>query len=78
MKPVLIYVAVDGYNVEVWSPVDAVPEHDDCYRIVTVNDDPEHWYPQFDFGDVVRCENHTFAEGEFGLVAREKCEHNST
>ena len=76
MKPVLIYVAIEDRNVEIWSPVDAVPEHDDCYRIVTVNDDPEHWYPQFDFGDVVRCEIHTFAEGEFGLVAREKCKHN--
>ncbi|HLM01704.1 MAG TPA: hypothetical protein VK400_11670 [Pyrinomonadaceae bacterium] len=59
-----------------WYPVEAVHKHDDCYRIVSLNPDPEHVYWEFYTDDVVRCETIEFAEGEFGLVARSKCNDN--
>lgn len=59
-----------------WHPIEAVHEHGDCYRIISLDPDPEHSYWEFSTDDVVRCESHKFAEGEFGLVARSKCEDN--
>ena len=70
----LIYVAVEGLGVELWQPVQAVLEHGNCYRVLESSPDPEHDYWQFSSGDIVRCESHTFAEGEHGLVARGRCE----
>jgi hypothetical protein len=74
-KPItLIYVNEIGRPGNTnWYPVEAVHEHDNCYRIISVNPDSEHIYWEFDTDDVVSCQTHKFAEGEFGLVARGKC-----
>lgn len=72
----LIFVSIKGHTLD-WYPVIAVHEHENCYRIIERNPDPEHWYQDFDFGDLVRCENHKFAENEFGLVAVDKCNHET-
>ena len=75
----LIYVSAKSYDHpsrSVLDPVQSIHEHENCYRIIEQNPDPEHWYPDFKFGDLVRCENHKFAENEFGLIAVEKCNHS--
>ena len=69
----IIYVSVKGSPVDVWHPIKSIRVSDDCYRIAESNPDPEHWCWQFDLGDVVRCKNHAFAEGEIGLTAYAKC-----
>ena len=74
----LIYVNVESYdhpNTLIWHPVQSIHEHENCYRIIEQNPDSEHWYQDFDFGDLVSCENHKFAENEFGLIVVEKCSH---
>jgi len=75
-KKTLIYISVEG-SIQHWYPIQAIREHENCYRIVDMNPDPEHFYLQFAFDEIVLCEEHKFAEGEFGLVARGKCQHKS-
>ena len=73
----LIYVVVEGFPGGLLQPVKSVHLHGDCYRVLESSPDPEHDYWQFSSGDEVRCESHTFAEGEVGLIARDKCEHKA-
>lgn len=70
----LIYVRVECL-IQHWHPVRAIHEHEDCYRIIDTNPDPEHFYLRFSFGDIVQCKENEFAENEFGLIAVEKCNH---
>jgi hypothetical protein len=67
-----IYIPLSGEAVDVWRPVDAIREGADLYRIVSPNPDPEEECWPFRSGDIVRCESHTFAGGEVGLVAYAK------
>ena len=71
---VIIYVAVKYSRKPDLYPVRAIHEGEDCYRIVEVNPDSEHLYWEFGQGDIVKCEEHLFAENEIGLIARAKCE----
>ena len=74
----LIYISANTYNhpnTLSWIPVNAIHEHENCYRITESSSDPEHEYWQFTFDDVVDCKNNKFAENEFGLIAFEKCKH---
>lgn len=76
----LIYVSVETFdhpNTLIWNPVQAIHEHENCYRIIEPNPDPEHEHWQFSFNDIVICKNHEFAENEFGLIAFEKCPHTN-
>ena len=74
-ETVIIYVSVKGRHEQIWEPVQAINKHGSCYQIIEKNADPEHWYQEFDFGEIVLCEENKFAEDEFGLIALEKCEH---
>lgn len=79
-EKVLIYVSATSYdrpNTFTWIPVQAVHEHENCYRILESSDDPEHDYWQFTFDEVVVCEINKFAENEFGLIAIKKCSHEN-
>lgn len=74
----IIYVSAKSYDhpdTLIRHSVQSIHEHENCYRIIERNPDTEHWYQDFDFGDLVRCENHKFAENEFGLIAVGKCSH---
>jgi hypothetical protein len=53
-----------------WRPVSAAHLRDDIYRIVEQPSGGEHW--EFSSGEVVRCRQHTFADGQTGLVCYEK------
>jgi hypothetical protein len=73
---ILIYVAdLTRRNWLSWCPVRAIHKYGDCYEITEENPDPEHIYWEFSTGDVVKCEEYTFAENEIGLVARAKCDN---
>lgn len=72
-----IYMPLSGEAVDVWRLVNAVHEWGDVYRIVSPNPDPEEECWQFRSGDIVRCEQHTFAGGEVGLVASIKLQHDA-
>jgi hypothetical protein len=67
-----IYVALINEGLDVWRPVQAVHEQGDVFRIVSQNPDPidEHW--QFSTGENVVCKEHTFSDGQRGLVACER------
>ena len=80
LEKTLIYISVSMFDhptTTIWHPVQVVHEHENCYRIIEESDDPEHEYWQFSFDEIVHCKEHKFAEGEFGLIAFEKCNHNS-
>jgi hypothetical protein len=69
----IIYIDVLGYSTKIWNPALAVHLHNNCYQVLESPSDssPEVW--QFKDGDIVRCENYEFAEGEIGLIAVAKC-----
>lgn len=73
-EKLIIYVSVQG-SIQHWYPVEAIQEHENCYRIVEINPDPEHFYWQFTTNEIVCCKENKFAENEFGLIALEKCNH---
>ena len=55
-------------------PVEAVKEHDMCFRILDENEDPEHCHWPFECNDIVECIWHYFSENdEPDLVATKKC-----
>jgi hypothetical protein len=67
-----IYMPLLEEGVPVWRPVQALFLRDGVYRIVSdSNGFPnEQW--QFSTGSSVRCQPHTFANGETGLAAYEQ------
>lgn len=69
-----IYVFVLAEGTDVWRPVQAIYEHDNVYRIISPNPDPEDEQWQFSAGDLVRCKSLRFSGGEVGLVAYSKAE----
>lgn len=69
----LIYVNVVGFPDGNLEPVKAIHVHGSCYRIVSENDDDEHFPWEFVTGQVVHCEKVAFYEDEYGLVAKSEC-----
>ncbi len=67
-----IFVALVGEGVDVWRPVEAVHEHEDRYRILSENHDPEDERWEFQQGAVVRCRLRNFADGTRALAAFER------
>lgn len=66
-----IYVALPDQGPDRWRRVEAVPEGEDAYRIISTNDRPgERW--EYDTGAIVRCRAATLASGERVLVATER------
>ncbi len=59
-------------GTDVWRPVEAIREKADSYRIVSENADVEGQQWEFRSGELVRCEEHTFADGTKALVAMAK------
>jgi hypothetical protein len=66
----IIFIALLNEGTDVWRPVLAACAHDDVYRIIGEQPEGEDW--QFLTGEMVRCRQQTFADGETGLVAQEK------
>jgi hypothetical protein len=65
---VTIHAYLLDEGVDVWRPVLAEHVRDDIYRITGApHDDTEKW--EFMCGDVVRCRQQKFNNGEMGLVA---------
>lgn len=69
-----IYVALLGEGTDCWRPVPAVRLSSGVYRIVSTKPEGEIW--QFQPGDVVRCKEQQFCEGD-GFVAFEKIVENT-
>lgn len=67
-----IYMALLGEAVEVYRPVRAIHQHGDGYMIIGQNFDSEDEQWQFSTGEAVRCRDHTFSDGQTGLLAYEK------
>jgi hypothetical protein len=68
---VTIHVYLLDEGIDMWRPVLAERVRDDIYRITGAPpDDTEKW--EFMRGDVVRCRQQNFNNGEMGLVAYEK------
>lgn len=68
----LIYVRVRNFPGGLLQPVKALDLGDRLYKIAESSIDPEHDVWEFLEGDTVRCEEHSFSEGETGLLAVEK------
>ena len=64
----LIYVELLEEGSRCWRPVSATARYDGTYSILGIVPSGEVW--AFQPGERVRCEEHTFANGEMGLVAR--------
>jgi hypothetical protein len=64
-----VFVALLGEGVDVWRPVTAESLGSGFYRLAGSVPDTEIW--QFSPGTVVRCESHTFTDGDCGLIAVE-------
>ena len=67
-----VFIYLEDEGTDVWRPVQAERLRKDFYRIISENPDPGDEIWQFEFGDIVRCEERTFANGESRLVAVEK------
>lgn len=68
-----IYVALLGQGNDRWRQVEAVPEGEDAYRIVSKNDNPEERW-EYGTGERVRCRTTTLPTGERVLVATQRLE----
>ena len=68
----LIYVRVKNFPGGLLQPVKAQRLGNDSYRILESSIDPEHDIWEFTEGDIVRCKEYSFSEGEIGLLAFEK------
>jgi hypothetical protein len=64
-----IYVALLAEATPVWRPVSSIPLGSDLYEIVGPIPEDEVW--EFQPGDIVRCQDRNFADGESGLTAIE-------
>lgn len=69
----IIYIDEKDSLPKHWRSVAAEHQHGHCYRVLESSEDPEHFYRQFESGDVVRCEVNEFYEGETGLIAVSEC-----
>jgi hypothetical protein len=65
-----IFIALTDEGTDVWRPVSAVCTCGDVFRIVEEAPEGERW--QFITGELVRCKQRTFADGQRGLVGYEK------
>ena len=65
-----IHVLLLDEGTEVWRPVNALYEGENIFKIMSVNEksDDEIW--EFNYGDLVHCEEKMFSSGEIGLVAK--------
>ena len=61
-----LFLAMAGVVVAKGLPVEAAHLRDDIYRIVGQPITGERW--EFSSGEVVRCREQTFADGQTGLV----------
>ena len=68
-----IYVALLGQGNDSWRQVEAVPEGENAYRIVSLNDCPEEQW-EYGTGERVRCRTTTLPTGERVLVATQRLE----
>lgn len=64
---VRIYVALLNEGTDVWRPLSAVHIRNDVYRITGLPAADE--MVEFTAGDIVRCQERRFTEGERQLVA---------
>lgn len=65
---VRIYVPFVDEGVEVWRPVDTELVSESVYRISDIPEpSDEQW--QFTRGQLVRCEQRRFSDGQLGLAA---------
>ena len=62
-----IYMPLLNEGTPCARPVQAIHDHDDCYRVEGPVPDDEEW--EFDPGATVICEWTTFADGQQGLLA---------
>jgi hypothetical protein len=69
-ETVTVYVALLDEGVNVWRPVKATLITPSVFRLCGPIPEFEVW--QFQPGELVRCENRIFAEGECQLTAIEK------
>ncbi len=66
-----IYVNLLDEGTNCWRPVNAERVQDNCFKITSVNPDPEDENWQFTTGTVVRCEEKELSGGK-ALVAIEE------
>lgn len=70
---VTVYMPLEDEGIECWRPVHAGLLHDDVYEIEVDQEPPgEKW--KFPPRSLVRCREHTFADGHTGLLAFELVE----
>jgi hypothetical protein len=63
-----VYVALIGEGVPVWRPVNARSVGPGVYELLGPKENGEEW--EFQPGQLVECEEHSFSSGLVGLVAR--------
>lgn len=68
-KETQIYVYLLDEGTDVWRPVKAVHQSGDIYKIISLNHNHEDEKWEFLHGDLVRCKNRYFSNGETCLVA---------
>ena len=67
-----VFIYLEDEGTDVWRPVQAERLRKGVYKIISANPDPSDEIWQFEFGDIVRCEERTLENGKSRLVAVEK------
>ena len=65
-----VYVALIGEGIPVWRPVNARSVSDGVFELLGPKEHGEEW--EFQPGQLVECEEHSFSLGVVGLVARRR------
>jgi hypothetical protein len=71
-----VHVQLLGEGTPVWRPVDAAAFGPSIFRLSGPQPANEEW--QFQPGQLVECQEHTFADGTMGLVAVRALPPNSS
>ena len=72
LKTQIIFLKMNEIS---YCPVEAVKEHEMCFRILDENDDDHCLWP-FNCNETVECVWHRFSENDdLDLVATKKCNH---
>ena len=64
-----IYISLLNEGISTWRPVEALKLEENIYLIPAKTEvcESEEW--EFKPGEKVKCKNHTFSNGEMGLIA---------
>jgi len=78
MKPEIpktkVFVELLNEGTQVWRPRDAIELRPNVFVILSANTDAQQEEWRFKPGEIVSCQNYTFADGSSGLIVVSRIE----